>query len=401
MKQSTKRDHLDILIVEDSPTQAEALRFILEKKAHRVSLVADGRAALDFLGCRVPDIVVTDIMMPGMDGYDLCKHIRADPRLRAVPVILVTSLSEPTDVIKGLEAGANNFITKPYDEKYIISRIEYLVANMALRRDPETDAGSTVFFSGKRYCITAERLQILDLLLSTYENAYLQNCELIAMQNRLRQFNERLAEEKSKTESILAAIGDGLSIQDRDLTILYQNQIHISIFGSHRGEKCYRAYRRFNGPCDPCPIVTSFDDGNIHSSEISMQVAAGLCCFMVTASPLRDAAGDIVAGIELVHNIDQRKRMEQEREDLIRDLQEALANIKTLSGLLPICAACKRIRDDTGYWNQIEAYIRDHSEANFSHSICPDCARKLYPEYYKAVQESKPDTQKGDQDGDG
>lgn len=73
----------------------------------------------------------------------------------------------------------------------------------------------------------------------------------------------------------------------------------------------------------------------------------------------------------------------QKLSDTVKRLQEALDNIKTLSGLLPICSSCKKIRDDTGYWNQIETYVRDHSDADFSHSICPECARKLYPEIYE------------------
>jgi len=79
-------------------------------------------------------------------------------------------------------------------------------------------------------------------------------------------------------------------------------------------------------------------------------------------------------------DVTERKRVEQEREKLIRELQETLARVKTLTGLLPICASCKKIRDDKGYWNQIEEYIRDHSEADFSHGICPDCMKKLYPD---------------------
>jgi GAF domain-containing protein len=75
----------------------------------------------------------------------------------------------------------------------------------------------------------------------------------------------------------------------------------------------------------------------------------------------------------------ERKRAEKEREDLISQLQDALGNIKTLRGLLPICASCKKIRDDKGYWNYLEIFIRDHSEATFSHSICPQCKRKVYP----------------------
>jgi methyl-accepting chemotaxis protein len=87
----------------------------------------------------------------------------------------------------------------------------------------------------------------------------------------------------------------------------------------------------------------------------------------------------------LTTEIEERKRAEAEKENLIAELQEALSKVKTLSGLLPICSSCKNIRDDSGYWKQIESYIGDHSEAEFSHSICPECAKKLYPdlEIYK------------------
>jgi len=90
-----------------------------------------------------------------------------------------------------------------------------------------------------------------------------------------------------------------------------------------------------------------------------------------------------MALVPLEKEIELRKKTEEEREKLIKDLTEALAKVKTLSGLLPICASCKKIRDDKGYWKQIEEYIRDHSEAEFSHSICPECAKKLYPEFCK------------------
>ncbi len=81
-------------------------------------------------------------------------------------------------------------------------------------------------------------------------------------------------------------------------------------------------------------------------------------------------------------DITARKQAEAEREKLISELRSALARVKMLSGLIPICASCKKIRDDKGYWNQIETYIRDHSEAHFSHGICPECARKEYPEIF-------------------
>ncbi len=81
----------------------------------------------------------------------------------------------------------------------------------------------------------------------------------------------------------------------------------------------------------------------------------------------------------------QRKRLEEKREKAISDREKALEDIKILRGLLPICASCKKIRDDQGYWNQIEVYVHKHSEADFSHGICPECAKKLYPEFYKEM----------------
>jgi DNA repair exonuclease SbcCD ATPase subunit len=85
----------------------------------------------------------------------------------------------------------------------------------------------------------------------------------------------------------------------------------------------------------------------------------------------------------IIRNISERKQHEKERDALIDNLKKSLTKVRKLSGLLPICASCKKIRDDKGYWNQIEAYIRDHSEAEFSHGICPECSEKLYPENHR------------------
>lgn len=87
------------------------------------------------------------------------------------------------------------------------------------------------------------------------------------------------------------------------------------------------------------------------------------------------------AHLVFIRDNTERKRVEQDRERLILELKNALANVKKLTGLLPICASCKKVRDDKGYWEQIELYISSHSEAEFSHSICPTCAKKLYPNF--------------------
>lgn len=103
----------------------------------------------------------------------------------------------------------------------------------------------------------------------------------------------------------------------------------------------------------------------------------------VSASNVTSVSGELIGRMASFENISKRKEVEADRERLIQKLQEAHDKIKILRGILPICASCKKIRDDKGYWNQIESYIRDHSEAEFSHGICPDCAKKLYPELFK------------------
>jgi DNA-binding response OmpR family regulator len=116
----------EILIVEDSPTQAEQLKFILQKNNYQVCFARNGREAIDLLKRRMPTIIISDIVMPEMDGYQLCKFIKSDEALKKIPVVLLTSLSDPGDVLKGLECGADNFMTKPYDEKTLVTRLKYL-----------------------------------------------------------------------------------------------------------------------------------------------------------------------------------------------------------------------------------------------------------------------------------
>jgi hypothetical protein len=104
-----------------------------------------------------------------------------------------------------------------------------------------------------------------------------------------------------------------------------------------------------------------------------------------TATPFFDADGNIAGAIEMLRDISRQKDGEKEHERLIEELQEALSNVKTLSGLLPICAKCKNVRDDKGYWKRIESYIETHSDAQFTHSLCNDCQETLYGEqaWYK------------------
>jgi len=98
-------------------------------------------------------------------------------------------------------------------------------------------------------------------------------------------------------------------------------------------------------------------------------------------SAIRDENGKFIGMMGSTRDVTERKRAQKEREMLIAETQKALSEIKILSGMLPICSSCKKIRDDQGYWNQIETYIKSHSEAIFSHGLCPDCIKRLYPNH--------------------
>jgi PAS domain S-box-containing protein len=154
------------------------------------------------------------------------------------------------------------------------------------------------------------------------------------------------------------------------------------------GKACYAMSHGRSAPCEgvsePCLLARVRDTGRPVILEHAHQHQDGTRKDVeVHGYPIFDESGNIVQIIEYCVDISERKRAAEEREKLIVDLQKALQDIKTLSGLLPICASCKKIRDDRGYWNILEQYISEHSDAKFSHGLCPDCAERMYPDYYK------------------
>ncbi len=126
-----------------------------------------------------------------------------------------------------------------------------------------------------------------------------------------------------------------------------------------------------------------------HYETVRRRKDSALVHVSLGVSPIKDSAGKVIGASAIARDISERKRAEEERERLISELQDALSRVKTLSGLIPICSSCKKIRDDRGYWNQIEIYLQEHSEAEFSHGICPDCAQKLYPEFWSEISKDK------------
>ena len=190
-----------VLIAEDSPTQARHLAHILESAGLEVASAPNGRIALEMARASKPKLVVSDVIMPEMTGYDLCSQIKADPRLADVPVILVTTLSDPQDVIRGLECRADNFVLKPYEADQLLNRIQFVLVNSQMRRNDLPGMGLEIMFGGQKHFITADRLQILNLLLSTYEAAIQRNRELSSTRDTLNETNRELQHLAQELES--------------------------------------------------------------------------------------------------------------------------------------------------------------------------------------------------------
>ncbi len=208
---STPSTHALILVIDDNLSNLSVITDHLDANGFDVMIARDGQDGIDKAQRGHPDLILLDVMMPGIDGFETCRRLKANAPTRSIPILFMTALDSIEDKLKGFDAGGQDYITKPFNEQEALARIH---VHISLRR-----------------------LQ--------------------------------------------------LEAQDRNQRLEKANQ----------------------------------------------------------------------------------------------NLKKALEEIKTLHGILPICAACKKIRDDDGCWSQIEEYIQKHTDADFSHGICPECARKLYPEY--------------------
>jgi PAS domain S-box-containing protein len=138
-----------------------------------------------------------------------------------------------------------------------------------------------------------------------------------------------------------------------------------------------------------CALTRIVNGAEKYSCESQININGESKKFLVTVTPYVDSQNKTAGIIESFEDITERQKLEEENEHLISDLQESLKKVKLLSGLLPICASCKSIKDDKGHWSKVETYIANHSDATCSHGICPECAERLYPEIYSAMRRER------------
>lgn len=216
MSSSTTQVQKVVLIAEDSRIQAKVLERGLMQAGYHVMVAHDGAAALDMVRLKRPALIVSDIEMPRMTGYEFCRAVKQDQQLRRIPIILLSTLSSAEDIIKGLDAGADNYVTKPYDLKYLLGRIDSL-GKTPLQESVEEGPEIPVTLGGQTYKVKSGRQQVLNLLISTFENAVEKNRELHRLNEQLTLAKEKLTQWNQTLESLNQQLEHSNKRMSRDL----------------------------------------------------------------------------------------------------------------------------------------------------------------------------------------
>ena len=319
-------ERFKILIVEDEAIVAADIQNHLENFGYDVCpLASTGENGLTIAGRERPDLVLMDISLEGdMDGIHAAGQIR---RELDIPIVFLTAYTDNDLLERAKRVEPYGYLVKPFKPKelHITIELSLYVAGLDVQRR------------------RAEKL------FSTILDSSIDGFWLIDMEGKILEINESYCRLMGyKAEELTGTnIRDLIIEESPEKTADRIQQTRLK--RSHQFETRHR--RR---------------DGVVVDMEVSATFA-------------QVDGGRIFT---FLRDITERKQAEKERNQLIEKLQNALAEIKTLQGLIPICANCKKVRNDEGYWLQIEKYIQERSDVKFSHSICPTCAKKLYPDLF-------------------
>jgi len=318
-----------ILVVEDEALVAENLRHSLRDLGYSVAGIADtAEEAIGLAREHKPDLVLCDIRIKGPE--DGTAAARTLSRELDVPVVFLTAHADEATLQRAWQTGPFGYVVKPYSERDLRIAIE-----IALERH-----------RSEKRARRAERL----------------------------------------LDATLRSIADAVIATDAQGRITFMNPVAEALTGDNANdavgrelEASFQASEPLRSQADPNPGLAVFQSGEVTAPQKNQTLAAKdgkLRPIDGSCAPIRDEAGQTVGSILVFRDVSERKKHEVEREKLIAELQQALANVRTLRGLLPICAWCKQIRDDDGYWQGVEAYIQARSDAEFTHGICPECFEK-------------------------
>ena len=299
---------LRILIIEDS--EDDVILLVRELKAGGYTPLYERIETAEAMQTSIAreqwDLIVSDYIMPqfsGLAALDILKKSGVD-----IPFIVVSGKIGEDIAVEAMKAGAHDYIIKGNLPR-LIPAVERELREAETRR-----ARKAAEEELRRYREHLEELvkDRTNELTKTNERLQQEISERKAAEDGLRKAVKTAKEEKAKSEAIIAALGDGIVIQDKDYRITYQNRLHKELIGDRLGELCYKAYQSDDGVCNQCPVSLSFGDGMIHKAEKTVTTDKGILHIEITASPLQNASGEIIAGIEVVRDVTARKKMEDE-----------------------------------------------------------------------------------------
>jgi len=332
---------LKVLYIEDNQIdQLAFMRQIREKKINYEYKIANSLAmGYQFLASEKFDIIISDYQLGDGTAFDLLEQEKD------TPIIVATGEGTEEIAVQALKNGALDYLIKDLERNY------------------------------------------LKVLPHTVENAIkLKNIEV-----EKQRFHSEIEESKKILEALFKGNPEPAIYLDHNYKVVDINPRFTKIFGYEIEEirgfsiNDYIVSPEFKKEAED--LKMELVNGPVYFETERLTKTGNLISVSISAAPI--CIDDKNLGTFVIYkDISKRKKTEQEKEKLIKDLKHALDEVKKLSGLIPICASCKKIRDDTGYWRQVEEYIQQHSDVDFSHSICPDCMKKMYPVVYEKIKKN-------------
>lgn len=333
---------MKILVVDDSSMIRKIIRKELEDGGYDVIEAKDGLEAITQAAVpSPPDLITLDVKMPKLDGFETCRklteeqyaHFFTNFKDGKIPIIFVTANDTIEDRKQGFELGATDFVTKPFEKGELLTAVNKIL--------------KPVKTSQKLIALVVDDTALARKIVS--ESLAREGLDVIEAEDGIQAF-EIIKKQMSKIDIVITDMMMP-RMNGVELTEKIRNELNLADL--------------------PVIFLTAMDN----QSSLLKIFKAGATDHIV--KPF--AKEELIARVN-VHL--EKGQLNKRLRKMVKELHAALEEVKTLGGMIPICASCKKIRDDKGYWNQIELYIRDHSEAEFTHGICPECAKKLYPEYY-------------------
>ncbi|MEO5352388.1 MAG: response regulator [Magnetococcus sp. XQGC-1] len=355
-----------ILVVEDSQVQALFLEKILKKNQFSVLRAGNGRDALQWVARQRPDLIISDINMPVMTGYEMCRRIKEDPLLQQIPVILLSELSSMEEILLGLEARADNYILKPYEEEDLLRKVGALLQTPPTAADATPQGRSIEMASGGRpFHIDANRDQVLNFLLSIYESILKKNNELNLLHAKMNRLNADLQTAKEKYQTLVQTVPDMIYQLDERGRFTFINHVldvlgysTEELLGQHFGViiepgevesvsfSHVVAHAQRSGETPPAPPKL-FDERRtgkrqtlglevrLKSKHSGVRIAGLLetvldpsCTGEVSSAgmystPMRDRQGRFVGTVGVLRDISERKRVEERLKETHQQLLQS------------------------------------------------------------------------------